>query len=43
VTVRLSEPWVDETGRSSDTVALSPDRLEPILDQETGGENALPG
>lgn len=41
--VRLSEPWVDETGQSSTEVLLTPDELDPSLDEETGGTQALPG
>ena len=41
--VRLSEPWVDETGGKSDEAWLTPDKLDPSLDEETGGTQALPG
>jgi len=40
--VRLSEPWVDQTGRKSDEAWLTPDKLDPSLDEETGGKQALP-
>jgi len=41
--VRLSEPWVDQTGQSSTEALLTPDELDPSLDEETGGTEALPG
>lgn len=41
--VRLSEPWVDETGQSSDSVLLPASSLDPSLEQETGGTELLPG
>jgi len=40
--VRLSEPWVNELGQQSDEVWLTPDQLDPSLDEETGGTQALP-
>jgi hypothetical protein len=41
--VQLSQPWVDATGQSSDSVWLTPDRLEAYIEEETGGSDALPG
>lgn len=41
--VRLSKPWVDQTGKKSDEALLTPDELDPSLDAETGGTEALPG
>lgn len=43
LTVTLSQPWTDETGRQSDTVTLRPDQVETFVEQETGGHQALPG
>ncbi|HZU12058.1 MAG TPA: hypothetical protein VFB58_04395 [Chloroflexota bacterium] len=42
-TVRLAQPWADETGNKSDTTTVSPDKLDPSIEEETGGETALPG
>lgn len=42
VLVRLSQPWADETGQTSDEAWLTPDKLDPSLDAETGGAEALP-
>ncbi len=41
--VRLSKPWMDATGQKSDEAWLTPDKLDPSLDEETGGTEALPG
>jgi hypothetical protein len=41
--IRLSDPWVNETGQPSDEVWLTPDRPDPSIDEETGGNEALPG
>jgi hypothetical protein len=41
--VRLAEPWTDATGRTSDEAWLTSDKLDPSLDEETGGTEALPG
>jgi hypothetical protein len=43
VLVRLSDTWADSTGRDSDEIWLTPDLLDPSIDTETGGEQALPG
>jgi hypothetical protein len=43
ILVRLSEPWVDESGQKSDEAWLTPDKLNPALEEETGGTQALPG
>lgn len=40
--VQLSQPWTDETGQQSNTFALAADRLSLAIDQETGGQQALP-
>jgi hypothetical protein len=40
--VRLSEPWVNETGQRSDEAWLTPDQVDPSIDEETGGTEALP-
>lgn len=40
--VRLAEPWVNESGQKSDEAWLTPDKLDPSLDEETGGTEALP-
>lgn len=42
VTVRLSEPWSDETGQASDTVSVDTSKLTTYIQQETGGQQALP-
>lgn len=39
--VRLSQPWVDETGRQSTEAWLEPGDLSAYL-EETGGTQALP-
>lgn len=41
--VKLAEPWADESGRSSDDMWVTPDRLDPSIEEETGGQQALPG
>jgi hypothetical protein len=41
--VRLSEAWVDGTGKKSDEAWLTADKLDPSLEEETGGTEALPG
>jgi hypothetical protein len=40
--IRLAEPWANETGQKSDTIWCTPDRLEAYIEEETGGEQALP-
>lgn len=40
--VRLSTPWTDETGQSSDEAWLTSDKLDPSVGQGTGGTQALP-
>ena len=40
--VRLSSPWVDDTGQQSDEAWMTPDQLDPSIDEETGGKQALP-
>lgn len=41
--VRLAKPWADAEGDTSDTAWVGPDKLSPSLEEETGGEQALPG
>jgi hypothetical protein len=40
--VRLSEPWMNETGQRSDEAWLTPDQVDPSIDEETGGTEVLP-
>jgi len=40
--VRLADPWTNDAGLKSDTQWLSPELLEPNVNVETGGEQALP-
>jgi len=40
--IRLAEPWIDETDQKSDEVWLTPDKLAPSLEEETGGSGTLP-
>jgi hypothetical protein len=40
--VRLSQPWVNAAGQQSDEAWLPPDQLDPSIDEETGGKQALP-
>lgn len=40
--VRLSQPWVNDQGQHSDEAWLPPDQLDPSIDEETGGTQALP-
>lgn len=40
--VRLADPWIDESGRRNDTMWLPNDRLSTFVNEETGGEQALP-
>lgn len=40
--VRLSKPWTDAAGQRSDEAWFTPDQLDPSLDEETGGTQALP-
>jgi hypothetical protein len=42
ILVRLSEPWVNEAGQGCEEVWLTPEQLDPSLDEETGGTAALP-
>ena len=41
--VRLSEPWINESGQRSDEAWLTPDLVDPSIEVETGGTEALPG
>lgn len=40
--VRIAQPWTDESGRQSDEVWVTQERLTPSR-EETGGTAALPG
>ena len=40
--VSLAEPWADETGNKADGVTVEANRLEPYIEEETGGTQALP-
>lgn len=40
--VRLAEPWADESGQTSDEAWVTADKLDPSIEQETGGTQALP-
>ncbi|HEX6507815.1 MAG TPA: hypothetical protein VF221_09310 [Chloroflexota bacterium] len=40
--VKMSEPWIDETGKQSDEGWFTPDQLDPSIEEETGGTQALP-
>jgi hypothetical protein len=40
--VRLSEPWINESGQRSDEAWLTPDLVDPSIEVETGGTEALP-
>lgn len=40
--IRLAQPWADETGNTSDTATVGADRLSAYINEETGGQQALP-
>lgn len=40
--VRLAQPWTDESGATSGELWTSTDKLEAYIEEETGGQQALP-
>jgi hypothetical protein len=42
ISVRLAEPWTDETGQGSESISVPADRLSPQVSGEPAGEQALP-
>lgn len=43
ILVQVSQPWTDETGQPTDTLALTPKDLSPAIDQSAGGTPELSG
>jgi hypothetical protein len=40
--VRLAQPWTDEAGNQNVDMWAGPDKLDPHIEEETGGHQALP-
>ncbi|MGI8968725.1 MAG: hypothetical protein ACR2GA_06450 [Chloroflexota bacterium] len=41
--LQLAQPWMDEAGHPTDTVAVTAAQVESYVNEETGGQQALPG
>lgn len=40
--VKLAQPWTDESGNQNVDMWTGPDKLEAYIEEETGGQQALP-
>lgn len=40
--VRLAQPWADDSGAKTGDLWTSPDKLAAYVEEETGGQQALP-